>query len=726
MLEVGGTEKVAALLAELSREGDTAEAAADVLLGHAQGLLDRGEADLALDIFDRITARFTPQDRWGQAAMNGRAGALIQIGRFVEALEVLRTLRIGSDPTDRVRLDAQIAGILLRSGRIEEAEMAFRTILETTGEKGRGSMEATLGLGQIAESRGQIETAIRLYGAVVESDEDVGLRATALQALAGLFLEAERDEEAMETYNRFKDLLPLGSAGGTNARLAMAEIHARRGDTAHEVTLLQEVLAQDMNPRSQVRAKIRLAEIDLRQGHPEEALAAYESLEDSEGLTEEFTGDVIYGRCSAYLQLGRYDDVLALLDTVQDDQPALSDLARQARLALGQVEDDAPAPAADTRPISQALEAREQGRTDEAISILRGVLSNLEDRPAQADILREIALAQAASGARDSARETLARILDQYEDLPEAAFMAGYTLAEMDLAENDPDSALQRLDDLQAPDDGHELWRIQAQASALAAKGDTEGARVALRGILEGWPGDPVATASAWTALGELTLQMGDTEKAIAAFRRAATVAPDGPLRNQARLRVASAAMERGELEEAMASVDLILDEKLDDETHWQVLLTQSAILQEKGEWKKALRTVESVPLSEPGVGYAAQFADARGVCLLALGRPADAEAVYRTLVSSYPQSVDAQVTAALGLAETAAATGDLETAERRYRELVRDTPDRFRQAQALLRLAQMLEINGRIDAARDTYHQLVIGYSDEPEIAQAAEAALE
>lgn len=741
MVSVGGAEQVASLLETLGRPGQVSQAAADVLLGHAQGLLDQGKPEAALAILDRVAVHFTAEDRWGQATLNGRAGALIQLGRFQEALDALRLLRTRVKGADAVRLDGQIADILLRSGRVEDAALAWRSILEVAGAESQPGLEATLGLGRVAEAQGHNETAIQSYSRVIQAAADTTLRSAALNALAGLHLDLGQDEQAMDAYRRYLDLCAAGSPEATAARLSMADIYGRRGEPAREEALLREVLDQDASSLGQARASVRLAELALRQGRAQEVLPILDALPQDDALPADVLGDMVFLRASTLLQLGRADEALDLATAAVDD-PANAgsvapfvELQRQALVALGRTSDaealglaegqettgEEPGPA-----LTEALQVRDGGDADRAIRLLRELLDQQEDRASRASILREIAAAQGMAGEREAARGTLRRIQEEYADLPEAVFIAGFSLAEMDMEENDPRAALARYQVLVPPDEGHRLWLAEAQAKALAAAGDTDGARKAWRAILDGWASDPAAAAGAWSGLGELAMQTADAGQALAAFRRAATIAPDGPIRDQARLRVATASMEAGDLTGALAAVKEMNRSSLDPETAVQAQLVLSGILQERGEWKAALEAAEAVDRTRLAAGFAPQVADARAVCLMALDRMAEAEEVYRELEADWPTSPDARATAALGLAEVAARQGDMDLATRRFEAVAEGAIDRFRQAQALLRLAQLLEERGRTEAAGQYYRRVRDQYEDEPEMAEAARNALE
>jgi pentatricopeptide repeat protein len=745
-LATGGLEAIASLEAELQKQGAEKESAADILLGHASWTLERGDPESALAIYDKIASSFDPRTRWGLAGLQGRADALFNLGRTNEGIEVLRLVRTQVSGQERLRVDGRLGDALLKAGQVDEAELAFRSLLQVSGGAGELGWRAALGIAQVAEARGQIEAAIAQYSKVLEGCDDAGIQASALQALAGLFLESGQEDKSLGAWRRFMDLNTPGSPALGSARMAMAELYAKRGDRDREKALLEEVLAQDPGPLSQARARLRLAELKLEDGSIEAALADFEALAVAPMLSSDLAIDVTLGRGAALVALGRHDEALQVVRAVQKDpstnwdEAALLGLERQALLGLGR-EQEADAIFARISPgqgdgilavieseIEKAVRFREAGRPEEAMEVYRKVLPLVEDRPAQGAILRDMALLMAGTGDRDGARGTLDRLGAEYGDIGEARFMAAFTLAELDLQDGDAEKALGRLQGVEAPDEGHRLWHLQAVARAHETLGDIEAARKTWREILDTWPRDPTAMATAWTGLGDLLTREGEPRKAIAAYQRAAALAPAGSLGDQARLRVASAFAEAGDPDQAMELLDEMRREEktLDPEVWVQLQLLRSAVLQEKEDWEGALKAADSVAGRALGADWAAQVTETRGVCLVGLGRHGDAELAYQRLEDKFPASNEARTTARMGLASVALARGDIDAAVERFNEVLRVSNDRFRQAEALLRMGQALDAVTREDEARRAWRRLVKEYPEQRELLLAARAALE
>jgi TolA-binding protein len=79
-----------------------------------------------------------------------------------------------------------------------------------------------------------------------------------------------------------------------------------------------------------------------------------------------------------------------------------------------------------------------------------------------------------------------------------------------------------------------------------------------------------------------------------------------------------------------------------------------------------------------------------------------------------------------MGLASVALARGDIDAAVERFNEVLRVSNDRFRQAEALLRMGQALDAVTREDEARRAWRRLVKEYPEQRELLLAARAALE
>ncbi len=751
MLGAGDEDAVLELLAELELGGDQATAAADVLLGHANGLLGRGEPLAALDVFEQVRAAFEDGSTTAVAADNGRAGALIQLDRNTDALELLRGLRTVSGSQQRLLIDAQIGETLLRSGQLDDAELAFESLLEVARSMGHGEAAAQLGLAAVAEAREQYEEALGLYEQVLAVQDDAEQQVAALQAMANLYLELGRNEESMEAYHRLVAQLPPDSPTLVTIRLSIAELYAQRGDIERERAIWTEVLEDEPTDRHRARALIRLVELEMAvlegvgDGAAMQAvLGSWRELRADQAIPADLVPDLMFGETVCLVEMGRFEEAIELVDLAleQDlagpDPSVLLTLKEQAGVALAGGEIDLDALPAGVGGISddlmeqlladiqEAIQLRDSGEYDTALTRLSGLLEQIDDRPTQASVLREIALTQAAAGEVGAARGSLDRLLVDYAELDDAVFMASLAMADLDLQEADPRAALDRLEALEPPDDGHAIWRVEALARAHTASGDLDAAQALWQDVLDRWEGDPVISVTAWTGLGDFYMQRGQLDRAVSAFQRAAVLAPEGAQRDQARLRYASASMESGELEVAFEALEELRRDASDAETLVQVSLSLSAVRQEQGDWDQALALVSDLDLQDLGPDYAALVAGAQGTCLVAQGELEQARGTYQSLVQAWPDHAEVSTVVAYGLAEVDAAAGDLPAAAARYEAYIEQTSDRFRQAEALLRLGQLYEASGLNDEASAVFERVVSEYADQPELAAGARQVLD
>lgn len=748
----GGQAALEGLITSIQGGGAGAVEAKDVLLGRGHALLERGQAEDALDTFTRLREALADDDPAALVADQGRASALIQLDRNSDAIEVLRALPVSLPSEQRLVVDAQIGETLLASGQLDEAAAAFSSLVALSAELGRSAADAELGLAGVAEAREQSEEAIRLYQRVASAPVDTEKRVAALQGLANLMLQLGRDEEAMLAYRELTSLLPTDSPTLALVRMGVAEIYARRADFDRERAVWEDLLRGELNPEQRAQARIRLLEIARsvaaeaqdRRGL-QRALAGFEALAREPDLSASQQPDVVFGQAACLVDLGRYDDAVAFIDAAlvgvgsASDAAPLQTLKGQAIAARDgtPVDPDLPADEAGEGPtdqemagllaqVDQAGALRDRGSYAQALARFRELQQIIDDRPTLASIDREIAQTQAASGDLVAARATLTASLEAYPEIEEATLLAQLALAGLELREQDATAAIRRLRTLQTADQGLALLRLEALARACSTAGDTEAALKTWREAIELAEGDPEASVVAWTGLGDLYLQLGEADRASDAFQRAAVLAPEGPARDQSRLRAAQVAMERGDM---LAAEDLLRDlqaEVSDAEGQVQVALALSSLRQEQGDWQACLAALEGVDADSVGPEFQAQIADARGICLLALGKAEEAKRAYSDLARGWPDNPEAAAISAFGLAECQAAAGDQAAAVATYEAFVAGSDDRFRQGQALLRLAQLLENHGAAERARAVYQRVRDDYADEPELAATASSALD
>jgi tetratricopeptide (TPR) repeat protein len=752
LLADGGDGGIAAHLEALEAGGDRADAAKDVLLGYANGLLMRGDPEQALATFDAVRASASQGDHWAFAAEQGRANALIQLERFNDALEQLRALRAVGEAQQRLQVDAQIGELLLVTGQLDQAQIAFESLLEVSAEMGYGTSAAQLGLAGVAESQERYEQAAHLYQQVADARVSQDQQVSALQALASLYPQLGRDEEALVAFRQLESLLSPDSPALTTARMAVAEVYARSGDSERERRIWHEAVERSVGaPRAW--ALIRLVELDMAQaaelGDPagiEAALDAMRALRGHPDMVQEHLPDVVFGELVCLMELGRYEQALLLLDEaassgILGEQTDVFDTLRaQAEAgARGEPLDpdlaDLPAPgqgpsdeemAGLLERVALAGQARDQGRHEQALAAFTELQQQIDDRPTQASILREIASTHAAMGDLEAARESLRFCLSEYADLDEAVFLAGLAMADLDLRESDSLAALQRLDSLEAPDEGLALWRLELMARAQASAGDSDTALQTWRDAIELTEGDPSGSVVAWSGLGDLYVQIGESKKASDAYQRAAILAPDAESRASTRLRAAQVAIESARLLEAQDIIEEIQGEELQGELAVQVALTASALAQERGDWQASFDAVSGLETSKLGPDYHAMVVDARGQSLLALGRADAARSAYDQLQQRWPAHSEVDAVVSFGIADIEAAQGQLDAAAARYEAFVARSDDRFRQGQALLRMAQTYDTHGEGQLARAMFQRVQDDYADEPELAQTAKQALQ
>jgi predicted ATPase/class 3 adenylate cyclase len=215
---------------ELSEESGSIVGKAQAL--HSLGLLHvtRDEAVEGERLLEESRALFTEiGDAWMQGrVMNGLAWAAEKQGDDVTAERRLRdAIRLLKPLEDRGALcesQRALAEVLIRRGRLDEAERIALEAVETVGEHDLSSRATTtMSLGLVRAAQGRDAEAERLLldalGMVDESGF-LGLQSWILSRLAGFLSERDRDGEAAVYRERLAELAPVeGVAAAFSSRM---------------------------------------------------------------------------------------------------------------------------------------------------------------------------------------------------------------------------------------------------------------------------------------------------------------------------------------------------------------------------------------------------------------------------------------------------------------------------------------------------------------------------
>ena len=231
-----------------STDGDIALANLDGLIEQAAGepgavdlLLLRGQFLADHEVLDRVAALTESGDQ-GPASLLRRAHARAAAHRFYEAgLDLDAAQRAGASP-DAVR--AQRASLQIALGQAQDALPALRA--QAARRPGFGS-HCALALAEAAV--GHIEAADALYDAALRDlDTTSPFPAAAVWFARGLMWSEQAGDAARGAAMYAEALRQVPSY--VPANLHLAELEARRGDTADAVAHLERIVVISRDPES--------------------------------------------------------------------------------------------------------------------------------------------------------------------------------------------------------------------------------------------------------------------------------------------------------------------------------------------------------------------------------------------------------------------------------------------------------------------------------------------
>ena len=594
------------VLSKLRREGGE-ELVAQALLGQGRALAERGAIDEARQVFERVLDQET-EGSAGDTARTQLAELLVREGKYPQAVRAYRALLAEATTEDQsLVLEASIADALLQGGRLVDAELAFESLLATHGQHPEASSLARLGLARVSESRGDHERARRLYRQVSREAMDPALRSEGLEGLAASHLDAGRDDEAMQAYRRFVEELPSGHEAAFSARMAMAGILVRRGESTRARQVYASLLDSAETPGRSREIRLALAELAESGGELEDALDAYQSLLQEEDLPTRSQWEVALGLARVHLGLGHLEAGLAVLERWKEEVDdatvrigmlqlqvrALQGLGRgeEASELSGQLVEEAgdDEEAAQMARLEIAHEQLNRGEFEEAIAAYRAIGRTTRDRPTQAAMRLSVGRAQVAAGRADQARASYQGVLSEYSDLVESVFEAQMGICDADRLKGDLEAAARRYLEMRGPDVGSEVWRREQLAQVRMEQGQPEVARGLFEDILRDYPDHGAALATARNGLAGLLRGQGDLEQARGLYRQVSKSAADPALRDWARLHAAQIQFEQGQVDDAFFEMRRIEQESTDREVKLQAHLAMASIYLEKGRSDQAL-----------------------------------------------------------------------------------------------------------------------------------------
>lgn len=421
---------------------------------------------------------------------------------------------------DDAATHGSLGNAYLRTEQYELALAAFRTVLGLEPE----NVQARVNMGDVYFASEDHERAVEIYEVVLPSVPD---NFRVWFNLGRSRLELRRLEGALEAFERVVELRPDLYQGHYFSGVALSELGRWRAATE---TLQRALALNDEHALSHYRLGAALAALG-ELGAAEGALRRAIALDPAEPWFQAALGDV-------ERRLGRVDEALArhraLVEAHPEELAFSESLGRDLFAAgereaaierLAQVVDAAPERESAQQALSVALLARLAAWNDGATDAPRDYspdddLRRLRDLGRHTD---EVALAEAVVALRAGEARAAEAALAEASEAARASLPHRRVAAQVDLALDRPDRALERI----APDPGADavLSAVDAHTAGLAAAevGDWARASRLFELAASADPAHPLDLERAHAALrvGMAAAAARDWEAARAAFREA-------------------------------------------------------------------------------------------------------------------------------------------------------------------------------------------------------------
>ncbi|MGC8838446.1 MAG: tetratricopeptide repeat protein, partial [Anaerolineae bacterium] len=440
-----------------------------------------------------------------------------KLGRVDDALrEYQEAARY--DPDDFTAWHA-IGQILEERGQMDEAKAAYEKAVTAAEAYLKGNPRdatVTYTLGLMYLLLGDTERAIALL------QKAVALKPSAdgHRSLGNAYSQAGEHEKALEEYQAALAMDPQNVASWT----ALGDTYATLGRTDEAIAAYRQALA--LKEDADIHAYIALL-LD-KQGRTDEAEAEYRA-----SLRVKDNALAHVGLAEIYERSGRTEEAIAeyraALPLVQDPAMVANIHLTLARLygQLGRTEEAMDAyraalvllsedPSLDSTRATVAFYLLDRCRPEEALSVLQPALER-EEKPSL-EVLMVGGLVYGALGRDAEAASVYATLLQEHPDAVAAHYLAAWFAYQQDRLD-EAIGGMQKAVELDP--EFFPAWKDLGYF--LDVRGDLVGARSAYSRTLEILP----SHVNAWMGLGEIALQEGKPEEALALFQEALQQYPE-------------------------------------------------------------------------------------------------------------------------------------------------------------------------------------------------------
>ncbi len=483
---------------------------------------------------------------------------------------------------------------------------------------------------------------------------DVDARSDTLIAMSEILERTGRLDDAEEHLREAIGLLQLHpEQRSTSPELALGGLLLRHEREDEAFDIAREVISATDRQADRVAAYLLIARLRVAQEDRPGALAELSTVTSFFGQDPSLPADLRVEAAQALEELGEASAALSLLDggdgAAATVALARGDLLRRVGNTSGAVAAyDAVVAQYRDQPlvVERARQARADALAGADPSTQREQLESLaaaEDPRLAAE--GELGLARLAVRADDpaAALRRYTRVLERFEDQPEAHLAASRELAKLHLSAGDTGAAIAALQGAlkQAPTDETTVILREDLSQALQEVGRYEEAEAVLRRTLQDFPDELEFRARANLHLAGLADILGSVEQALALYGAVAEADVDLDLRAAARFGAATLLRRIGRVDDALPMMDTVLEMlPVGHAMRGSVAVERAELLVELGrastsDLESMLETARASGLdgSQP-VAYA-ELMLLLGKTLEGTGQPADALTVFQRVANS-------------------------------------------------------------------------------------------
>lgn len=392
--------------------------------------------------------------------------------------------------TDAERSELK-AGALLAIGRLHtdagdsaKAAEAFESVSKQFAGETALVFQARLGMAQLLQAKGELEKATAAYQGLVDSAPDRVLKGQALEALAGLYAQAGRNDEALKISQQ---LLEQASASEDaearfNAGLGVANALREKGDLKGALERFQKL--KDIADRTlKMNALDGLAKTYSALEEHQKALETFTELRSLAKENADLAQNAAMGLASELRLLGRGKEAVALYEGVIKDTSdvglkgwAQDELARTyAELGQGEkaVALQAARPAGELDVLAKASALEVAGDLPGAIKVYEEAAASGKEKGDRAWALVHAARLHTQQGRPDKGLELNLQVISSYAGEAEPLLNARLGIAEIYRGKGLLKEAQARYEEL-GRGEGYTDYRAGAMLSAAEVQLELE------------------------------------------------------------------------------------------------------------------------------------------------------------------------------------------------------------------------------------------------------------